>query len=125
MLTGEADGGSTGIRTLETVTRLHAFQACAFDHSATDPFGRFMRLQLSFQDPKPKFVQLLWIYAFSTNKYQKVRPSLLRRVRLKSLWITYPNITLGKWYFNAIFCEYFCYLMVQLCFHTEPIIYIT
>jgi hypothetical protein len=30
-------GGSTGIRTLETVSRLHTFQACAFDHSATDP----------------------------------------------------------------------------------------
>ena len=32
-----ASGGETGIRTLETVTRLHAFQACAFDHSATSP----------------------------------------------------------------------------------------
>ena len=31
-------GGETGIRTLETVTRLHAFQACAFDHSATSPY---------------------------------------------------------------------------------------
>ena len=30
-------GGQRGIRTLETVTRLHAFQACAFDHSATSP----------------------------------------------------------------------------------------
>ena len=30
-------GGGRGIRTLETVTRLHAFQACAFDHSATPP----------------------------------------------------------------------------------------
>ena len=36
-------GGETGIRTLETVTRLHAFQACAFDHSATSPqFRRFV-----------------------------------------------------------------------------------
>jgi hypothetical protein len=33
----KADGGERGIRTLETVTRLHAFQACAFDHSATSP----------------------------------------------------------------------------------------
>ena len=33
-------GGETGIRTLETVSRLHAFQACAFDHSATSPAGR-------------------------------------------------------------------------------------
>ena len=32
-------GGQTGIRTLETVTRLHAFQACAFDHSATCPIA--------------------------------------------------------------------------------------
>ena len=34
-------GGETGIRTLETVSRLHTFQACAFDHSATSPCGRF------------------------------------------------------------------------------------
>ena len=34
-----ASGGETGIRTLETVSRLHAFQACAFDHSATSPCG--------------------------------------------------------------------------------------
>ena len=32
-------GGATGIRTLETVSRLHTFQACAFDHSATAPLG--------------------------------------------------------------------------------------
>ena len=30
-------GGERGIRTLETVSRLHAFQACAFNHSATSP----------------------------------------------------------------------------------------
>ena len=30
-------GGERGIRTLETVPRLHTFQACAFDHSATSP----------------------------------------------------------------------------------------
>ena len=33
-----ASGGARGIRTLETVTRLHTFQACAFDHSATAPW---------------------------------------------------------------------------------------
>ena len=32
-----ASGGERGIRTLETVPRLHTFQACAFDHSATSP----------------------------------------------------------------------------------------
>ncbi len=31
------NGGQRGIRTLETVSRLHAFQACAFNHSATCP----------------------------------------------------------------------------------------
>ncbi len=30
-------GGETGIRTLDTVSRIHAFQACAFNHSATSP----------------------------------------------------------------------------------------
>ena len=33
-------GGAEGIRTLETVSRLHTFQACAFDHSATAPLTR-------------------------------------------------------------------------------------
>ena len=31
------DGGGRGIRTPETVSRLHTFQACAFNHSATPP----------------------------------------------------------------------------------------
>ena len=30
-------GGERGIRTLDTITRIHAFQACAFSHSATSP----------------------------------------------------------------------------------------
>ena len=30
-------GGGRGIRTLDTVPRIHAFQACAFSHSATPP----------------------------------------------------------------------------------------
>ena len=30
-------GGESGIRTHETVTRPHAFQACAFSHSAISP----------------------------------------------------------------------------------------
>src|SRR5690606_19891876 len=30
-------GGERGIRTLDTVSRIHAFQACAFNHSATSP----------------------------------------------------------------------------------------
>ncbi len=31
------NGGEEGIRTLDTVTREHAFQACALNHSATSP----------------------------------------------------------------------------------------
>ena len=31
------NGGGRGIRTLDTVARIHAFQACAFSHSATPP----------------------------------------------------------------------------------------
>ena len=38
----EVGGGQTGIRTLETVSRLHTFQACAFDHSATCPRGGYL-----------------------------------------------------------------------------------
>src|SRR5262249_61039619 len=34
------NGGEGGIRTPETVARLHAFQACAFDHSATSPWKK-------------------------------------------------------------------------------------
>lgn len=30
-------GGQRGIRTLDTLSRIHAFQACAFNHSATCP----------------------------------------------------------------------------------------
>ncbi len=38
-------GGEEGIRTLETVPRLHTFQACAFDHSATSPSTRLMETE--------------------------------------------------------------------------------
>ena len=37
-LRASKDGGERGIRTLDTVSRIHAFQACAFDHSATSPY---------------------------------------------------------------------------------------
>src|SRR5690606_41795247 len=30
-------GGEGGIRTLDTVSRIHAFQACSFNHSDTSP----------------------------------------------------------------------------------------
>ena len=34
-------GGGGGIRTRDTVSRIHTFQACAFNHSATPPHGLF------------------------------------------------------------------------------------
>ena len=33
----ELSGGGGGIRTRDTVSRIHTFQACAFDRSATPP----------------------------------------------------------------------------------------
>src|SRR5947207_12658894 len=33
----ERNGGGSGIRTHDTVSRIHAFQACAFSHSAIPP----------------------------------------------------------------------------------------
>ena len=35
----QGSGGERGIRTLVTVSRKHAFQACAIDHSATSPWS--------------------------------------------------------------------------------------
>ena len=34
-------GGESGIRTHDTVSRIHAFQACAFSHSAISPINQF------------------------------------------------------------------------------------
>src|ERR1022692_824281 len=34
-------GGETGIRTLDRVSPIHAFQACAFNHSAISPLGLY------------------------------------------------------------------------------------
>ena len=33
------NGGGSGIRTHDTVSRIHTFQACAFNHSATPPYA--------------------------------------------------------------------------------------
>ena len=63
-------GGQTGIRTLETVSRLHTFQACAFDHSATCPLSvvyetgaRFSRARSRFPTSWPKKFEprLIWV----------------------------------------------------------------
>ncbi len=40
-------GGETGIRTLDTLSSIHAFQACAFSHSAISPRLQIVFLNLS------------------------------------------------------------------------------
>ena len=40
-------GGENGIRTHERIAPLHAFQACAFNHSATSPSSIFKITQRS------------------------------------------------------------------------------
>ena len=62
-------GGETGIRTLETVARLHAFQACAFDHSATSParagqYSNPRRAQVA-SDINLHCFAALWAYLFN------------------------------------------------------------
>src|SRR5437764_15497754 len=37
MMAIHQSGGGSGIRTRDTVARIHALQACAFNHSATPP----------------------------------------------------------------------------------------
>jgi hypothetical protein len=67
------NGGQRGIRTLETVTRLHTFQACAFDHSAICPrltintdmrmrvvSAAFMRFQGLLRDQREKDLDNRW-----------------------------------------------------------------
>jgi hypothetical protein len=41
-------GGGGGIRTRDTVSRIHTFQACAFSRSATPPFCAFGRKQRAY-----------------------------------------------------------------------------
>ena len=40
-------GGEGGVRTLDTLTRIHTFQACSFSHSDTSPFCHRQRFTLS------------------------------------------------------------------------------
>ncbi len=44
----EKTGGGGGIRTRDTVSRIHTFQACAFDRSATPPRRAFSREQRAY-----------------------------------------------------------------------------
>src|SRR5437763_1437217 len=46
MVANSVAGGGSGIRTHDTVSRIHAFQACALSHSAIPP-GMLRRAQYS------------------------------------------------------------------------------
>jgi hypothetical protein len=50
------NGGRRGIRTLVTLSRKHAFQACAFNHSATLPLA--VAYNQRFQPIKPQIAPL-------------------------------------------------------------------
>ena len=41
-------GGEEGIRTLDTVARIHDFESRAFDHSATSPMVRIIQVSILF-----------------------------------------------------------------------------
>ncbi len=64
-------GGETGIRTLETVSRLHTFQACAFDHSATSPCGRYLDYRLGICKAR---LERFFRFAERVAKPVKARP---------------------------------------------------
>src|SRR3984893_11582736 len=44
IMISKASGGGRGVRTHHTVSRIHAFQACAFSHSAIPPFRRQLNI---------------------------------------------------------------------------------
>ncbi len=56
------NGGENGIRTHERVSPLHAFQACAFNHSATSPH-KFRQISHS------NFAKILGISPVSLSRY--------------------------------------------------------
>jgi len=41
-------GGENGIRTHDRVSSIHAFQACAFNHSATSPVKSLKKIYLRY-----------------------------------------------------------------------------
>src|SRR5579884_486938 len=47
-------GGERGIRTLDRVSPIHAFQACAFNHSAISPVARRRRTAFSLTNSPAK-----------------------------------------------------------------------
>src|SRR5229473_2935550 len=69
-------GGERGIRTLDRVSPIHAFQACAFNHSAISPGSRGLEVSIAtlliddrsvaFADFVPAAVQSPFFFFFET-----------------------------------------------------------
>ena len=61
--------GERGIRTPDTVARIHAFQACAFNHSATSPRSAEAQAEgVGFEPTVPLEVHLISSQAPSTTR---------------------------------------------------------
>ena len=65
------NGGAEGIRTLETVPRLHTFQACAFDHSATAPTTSLSNLETKRQASRSETCNAFAILVVSCRNASK------------------------------------------------------
>ncbi len=65
------NGGQTGIRTLETVSRLHTFQACAFDHSATCPRSAVFSARLKLLQGLQRLVSSIPIESFAAPQHKQ------------------------------------------------------
>src|SRR5579875_1109515 len=70
MKLGPVNGGESGIRTHDTLSRIHAFQACAFSHSAISP-GKRSLLTVTYFSPFFRGARrpsgLLYFFAFWSN----------------------------------------------------------
>src|SRR5713101_1281271 len=81
-------GGESGIRTHVTLSSKHAFQACAFSHSAISPV-RIHRLRNEFVGNLPEaknnslmqlvvLISILWMVSYNGNLPARRRRSLRR-----------------------------------------------
>ncbi len=64
-------GGEDGIRTREDIATLHAFQACAIDHSATSPRQEMIYDHRFKENTKTYFVMLNLFQNLEILKYTK------------------------------------------------------
>ncbi len=72
-LRANKNGGERGIRTLDTVARIHAFQACAFSHSATSPdSGTLMRSESAHYIQAARTFNTHHIARFLLTKIERV-----------------------------------------------------